>query len=321
LARPGDCGAFVTAAEWLDVNYGDFVRRLLLGPLGAKSLHWLDPKARVFPDADTTAAITCFEVGRRVDSVRVQCAGSIDELAQLEGGECLPRERLAETPRWSILTRKCEARRSGLVELGELCRVHRGQVTGANQIWIAQDDRSALPERVMFSSITRARELFSAGAALSDLSALRRVIDLPQDLDQLAAAERKSVERFLRQARRLGADRGFIARHRKAWWSVGLREPAPILATYMARRPPVFVRNPAGARHLNIAHGIYPRERLEPALLDALARYLTATADRAHGRTYAGGLTKFEPREMERLLVPKPEELIALAAARQDSTE
>jgi hypothetical protein len=25
------------------------------------------------------------------------------------------------------------------------------------------------------------------------------------------------------------------------------------------------------------------------------------------GRTYAGGLTKFEPREMERLLVPRPE--------------
>jgi hypothetical protein len=25
------------------------------------------------------------------------------------------------------------------------------------------------------------------------------------------------------------------------------------------------------------------------------------------GRTYAGGLTKFEPREMERLLVPHPE--------------
>jgi adenine-specific DNA-methyltransferase len=27
------------------------------------------------------------------------------------------------------------------------------------------------------------------------------------------------------------------------------------------------------------------------------------------GRTYAGGLTKFEPREMERLLVPDPSAL------------
>jgi adenine-specific DNA-methyltransferase len=28
------------------------------------------------------------------------------------------------------------------------------------------------------------------------------------------------------------------------------------------------------------------------------------------GRTYAGGLTKFEPREMERVLVPGPELLL-----------
>src|SRR5262249_9237814 len=29
LARPGDYGAFITAAEWLDVNYGSALRRLL----------------------------------------------------------------------------------------------------------------------------------------------------------------------------------------------------------------------------------------------------------------------------------------------------
>ena len=41
--------------------------------------------------------------------------------------------------------------------------------------------------------------------------------------------------------------------------------------------------------------------------LDALARYLATGTSVADGRTYAGGLTKFEPREMERLLVPTPE--------------
>jgi hypothetical protein len=29
------------------------------------------------------------------------------------------------------------------------------------------------------------------------------------------------------------------------------------------------------------------------------------------GRTYAGGLTKFEPREMERLIVPSPAMLVS----------
>jgi hypothetical protein len=78
----------------------------------------------------------------------------------------------------------------------------------------------------------------------------------------------------------------------------------------MARRPPAFVRNLAAARHINIAHGLYPRVPLPEPALRALAAYLSRHTMPAEGRTYAGGLTKFEPREMERLLVPCPELLL-----------
>jgi hypothetical protein len=72
----------------------------------------------------------------------------------------------------------------------------------------------------------------------------------------------------------------------------------------MARRPPAFVRNLGHARHINIAHGLYPREALSDIALRRLAAYLSRATSLADGRTYAGGLTKFEPREMERLLIP-----------------
>src|SRR5262249_31822476 len=103
---------------------------------------------------------------------------------------------------------------------------------------------------------------------------------------------------------KLGAHQSYIASNRKAWWSVGLRKPAPILATYMARRPPAFVRNTAKARHLNIAHGLYPREALSETVMGNLVDYLSGAVKLTEGRTYAGGLTKLGPREMERLLVP-----------------
>jgi hypothetical protein len=83
----------------------------------------------------------------------------------------------------------------------------------------------------------------------------------------------------------------------------------------MARRPPAFVRNLAEARHINIAHGLYPRETFTSEILDNLARYLSRAVSVRDGRTYAGGLTKFEPREMERLIVPSPEILSTAAAA------
>ena len=63
-------------------------------------------------------------------------------------------------------------------------------------------------------------------------------------------------------------------------------------------------QDPRGARHLNIAHGLYPREPLSAATLDALVAWLRGNVRASGGRTYAGSLTKFEPREIERILVP-----------------
>ena len=79
----------------------------------------------------------------------------------------------------------------------------------------------------------------------------------------------------------------------------------------MARRPPTFVRNDADARHINIAHGLYPRQELDSTVLDRLGEYLRGAVSLTEGRTYAGGLTKFEPKEMERIAVPNVEMLKA----------
>jgi hypothetical protein len=78
----------------------------------------------------------------------------------------------------------------------------------------------------------------------------------------------------------------------------------------MARRPPGFAINKADARHINIAHGLYPREYLSEKAKRALVDFLQTNISQKSGRTYAGGLTKFEPREMERVIVPSPELLI-----------
>jgi hypothetical protein len=379
-AVPGDAGVLVTAAEWLDVNYGSLVRSLLLGPLGGQSVHLLDPAVPAFTDAAATTAITCFRPGRRPAGLRLRRVARLADLGELRGGTAVPAPVLRAASRWTPLLSQAApparaaagaagaaaeptgaagsagaaavtgaaavvagtagvlgtvgvsgtarfagpgaraaggARRGGLpagqVELGELCRVHRGQVTGANKVWVTAGNPAGLPGRFLFPAVTRASELFRAGATLATAARLRSVIDLPADLSELAPAELALVTRFLAEAEAAGAAGSYIACHRQPWWRVRLRAPAPILATYMARRPPAFVRNLAGARHVNIAHGLYPREPLPPAVLDGLAAYLRGSVTRGQGRTYAGGLTKFEPGEMERLPVPVPALLPAYA--------
>ncbi len=311
LAKAGDVGAFITSAEWLDVNYGSALRRLLLDELGGIALHVLEPTIEAFPGTATTAAITCFRVGETSEPVRVR---SVDELNRLNGlskGTDIPRERLHAAPRWSIIVRPSEQSAAGQIEIGELFRVHRGQVTGANDIWIAGEHAMGLPDRVKLPAVTKARDLIQAGAHLGSTEILRRVVDLPADLDQFDVDERQRIADFLTWAKLNGADEGYIARHRKAWWSVGLKEAAPILCTYMARRPPQFTLNACAARHINVAHGLYPRQPLEDGVMARLVAWLNKNINTGSGRTYAGGLTKFEPNEIERLRIPSLEELPA----------
>ena len=314
-ARLGDLGAFITSAEWMDVNYGRLLRGMLTDGLGGESVHVLAPEATPFQGTATTASVICFQVGSKVSSVKMRRVKKVEDLANLARGRRVGKQRLMQEKRWSPLLTSAQPVPEGYVQLGELCKVHRGAVTGANSTWITDANDPTLPKRALFPSVTKARELFdSPDGVLSSFAGLRAVIDLPADLEQLDDEERVQVERFLRLAERDGARSSYVARHRNPWWSVGLRSPAPILATYMARRPPTFVRNLVGARHVNVAHGIYSREPLADALLDALAASLRTGVSVAQGRTYAGGLTKFEPSEMERIPVPNPALLADLSS-------
>jgi len=304
LARKGDFGAFITSAEWLSVNYGSALRHLLVGGLGGLSLHVLDASVEAFPGTATTAAITCFRVGETAQPIRFCAVAAPAGLNGLTSGIPVARAELKPETRWTASMRPRASIAAGEIELGELFRVHRGQVTGANRIWVAGPEAAGLPDSVRIPTVTKARELIAAGACLRSAERLRRVIDLPADLDGFSADERRRIDSFLAWASENGADQGYIARHRKAWWSVGLRAPAPILCTYMARRPPQFTLNDCGARHINIAHGLYPRAPIDAPVLVRLLTWLNGNVTIGEGRVYAGGLTKFEPKEIERLRIP-----------------
>lgn len=309
LAQPGDFGAYITAAEWLDVKYGSILRKMLADGLGGASLHVIDPKAQPFADALTTGAITCFKVGNRPQQFTVRTVESLADLAPLSKGAPINWGDLSAQPRWSFFVRGEATHAPGMIELGELFSVHRGQVTGNNAAWIENAEMQGVPERFLRPTVTRARELIATGSALTDPRKLRRVLDLPVDLDELTSTEQQAVQRFLRWAKRAGVDKGYIANYRRAWWAVQLRDPPPIFSTYMARSAPTFVRNRAKASYINIAHGLYPRAPMTDGQLNSVVAHLRKHVTTEGGRIYAGGLVKFEPRDLERLRIPALDQL------------
>lgn len=285
LAQEGDLAIFLTAAEWLDTGYGHALRSLLLGRLGGLSVHVIDARTAAFPGTLSTAAITVFAPGRAVDGLRFEEVGSVEALGALTGGQ-----NVSAWPHHSSSR--------GINRVGDFFRVSRGQATGMNKAWLAGNGPT-VPARFLFPCITAAKEVFAAAeTGRINNDTLLKIIDLPNDLSCLDKDEAAQVEAFLRWARDVGADQTYLARHRSPWWSVRLREPAPIICTYMARRPPVFVRN-EGVRLLNVAHGLYPKLDLTEDDLRTVVVALNDAFRAARGRVYAGGLIKFEPRAVE----------------------
>jgi adenine-specific DNA-methyltransferase len=308
LAAPGDVACFVTAAEWLDTGYGAPLRALLAGQLGGVFVKVVSAERQVFKDALVSAAITGFRPGTLCESIAFQTCDAFDIGREPASSLTVTAEVLASNPKWSAFlgTQPEVETDPSLVELGSLFKVQRGQVTGCNRVWIADEHAQLLPSRYRVPCVTDASDISKAGGELLDSGRLKTVVDLPAQLDTLPENERHAVAAFLNWAKSEGAHESYIAQHRNPWWRVNLKESAPIVMTYMGRKGPSFALNTAGARLINIAHGLYPRSPLPEAYLRNLVDWLNKNIGTKAGRVYAGGLTKFEPSEVMRLRIPSP---------------
>jgi SAM-dependent methyltransferase len=306
--QPGDVGCLITSAEWLDVNYGRTLRRLLLERLGVRSVCVLDDSVAAFEDAMTSAAITCFEIGSASPSV---CFSQVREFDRAEGPVSAYGARREALPeRWRLLCR--DGHQSvpcgPIARLGDLFSVHRGIATGANRFFVmSQPEASARGlQRFAHPVVTAGLEVLRAQGEL-DLGTLDRLILIPARIEDIGPdRDREAVKRWLSEGEKAGVPSRFLCRHRSPWWWLGNAVPPPLVASYMARRPPAFALNPGGALLLNIAHGLYPRHPMTAAQLRGAVSMLNDAAHTfvANGRCYQGGLVKFEPREMERLVIP-----------------
>lgn len=308
LSRPGDVGCFVTAAEWMETNYGESMRRLFC-LMGGNGLIRVNPTEQIFADALTTSVIVEWSIGLEGD---VHISDLENRVGRLRFR--VSKDRLRTVSKWPGYGRCFSAPLANGSTLGDYFQVSRGQVTGCNEVWIATAETTRLiPDRYLFPCVTHALEIMGSNGVLRNASRLRKVIDLPADLSGLTTPERRRVDFFLELAEKAGAANSYIAKHRKPWWRVGLKAPPPLVMSYMARRPPKFAQNACNARLLNVAHGLTPLRPLTPAFQNRLIAWLNENVSTTEGRTYGGGMVKFEPGDAMRIRLPA--ELVVLIAA------
>jgi hypothetical protein len=322
LALPGDIGCYVTSAEWLDNRSGLLVRQLFLNGLGGSAVTVVDPETFVFAGVKTTAAVTRFAVGGPGGDRRFSVAVPLADIGlHLSGdsGHLVSSERLTWARGWTDAVNNPDAVEYRGPTIGDLFKVSRGTATGSNAFFALTAERAAELGLAKYGipTVTRAEEIINAGGELRRRASLKVVLDIPK---ALARREDSALDAYLRTGEKRDENGGIVAlgsnaQKRKPWWALNVSKPS-IVATYMARRPPVFATNPDGLGILNIAIGLVPRVSLTKKQLREVVDALnTAAASfESHAVTYFGNLKKFEPKTVASL--PLPQSLHHLLATR-----
>lgn len=307
LLGDGGRAAVITPAEWLNADFGVAIKRHLLRENAIDAVLHFGHAANVFDGVLTTAAIVLLRRGRRRgESVQFQTVGSTLPLDRPTQSIAYDPVELDAEAKWTPLFRGPIRAGGGSVRLGDVARCMRGIATGANHYFVltpseARDAR--IDRRDLSFCISKAVQVRGDRITRDDVS---RMIAADERVFLLTPREPISaaVSEYLDEGRRLKVDRRYLPSHRPVWYRPESREPAAIWVNVFARGAFRFVRNEAGVLHLTCYHSIYPDAAIDADRLHAeLCSRATQRRITSEMRIYAAGLSKLEPRDVERILI------------------
>lgn len=314
LVAPGGRAAVITPAEWLNADFGTAIKAFFLQENALDGIVHFGHSANVFDGVLTTAAITLLRRGRAPDEpVRLLPVHDARRLAQASLAQAVPWRRRDLDPqgKWTPLFESgARPRKATGPVLGDIARCMRGIATGANGFFTLRASdlrRWRISRRDVAACITSADQIRSSAVTAWDV---RRLIEGDERVFLLRPRRplSKAVVKYLALGRKQGVHRRYLPSHRPVWYMPEAREPAPLLVSVFARGRFRFVWNRAGVLNLTAYHGIYPRG-LAPLPVQRLVKYLcSAVAQRRlrrHCRIYADGLLKVEPRDVEKIPIPR----------------
>jgi hypothetical protein len=307
--------AWLVPSEFMDVGYGQAVKRYLLDHVETLRIHRFDPAEVQFEDALVSSCVVWFRKAKPTPNhaVAFSYGGSIES----PGSERLmPTDDLRREHKWTRFPAKTPRPAFPKVRLGDFFIVRRGIATGANGSFIMtrqQAEERGLPPTSLRPILPGPRHLESdeilAEADGSPRVEPRLVLLDCRLTERQVRDKHPSLWRYLESIRSDVAGRYLCAR-RTPWYSQEYRPVAPFLCTYIVRartRPFRFILNHSQATAANVYLLLYPKPHVARALEanPELKRQVWQALNRCgegalldEGRVYGGGLHKLEPKEL-----------------------
>lgn len=323
---PGGISGWLIPSEFMDVNYGQALKRYLLDRVTLLHIHRFDPSDVQFADALVSSAVVWFrnEPPPANHSVEFSFGGT---MTAPKISKMITSTSLAKEKKWTRFPAADVRVQSTLPTVSDFFKIKRGLATGDNGYFILSADEIAarsLPFECFRPILPSPRymktdeiEADAEGLPLLDRQLFLLDPRLPED-----EIKRRypSLGAYLDEGRAKGLHERYLCAHRARWYAQEDRPPPPIVCTYMGRvdtkteRPFRFILNHSRATVANVYLAMYPTPVLSSALAENpdLIRTAWEVLNRitpedllGEGRVYGGGLYKLEPKELANVPVPE----------------
>lgn len=317
---------FITPSEFFYTGYGETLKQFLLENFTIIGFVIFDFAEILFDGILTTAVITYVEKkpvpkNHKVNFIKIKKWPDNNKilLNALVTGESQRTEflinsvnqtKLDSLEKWLIYFEKHNQHDilEKLVPLSKIGHVNRGIATGQNDFFTFTEKESkewAIEPEFLKPVLTKAMHTKKYDFSKIDHDALLR--DGKKALLLYCFKEpSKNLKKYIQHGEEMKVHDGYLCAHRKPWFSMEKGKVAPILATVFHRDNVRFILNKAKAFHLAAYHGVYPNfddEIMIKALLCYLNSDICGEMQIISRREYGGGLHKFEPRDLEKMLV------------------
>lgn len=315
----GAVSGWLIPSEFMDVNYGQAVKRYLLERVTLLHIHRFDPNDVQFADALVSSAVVWFRNAPppKNHAVEFSFGGALQAptLSKTVSAKALARER-----KWTRFPAAGVRDNSDIPTIADFFKIQRGLATGNNDYFILSAEELAerkLPKQC-FRPILPSPRYITTDEIEADKEGNPRLerclFLLDPDYDEEEIRKRfPTLWDYLEEGKAQNLHERYLCRHRARWYAQEDRPPPPIVCTYMGRtnsksgRPFRFILNNSKATVANVYLAMYPKSSLshalsrDPGLIRRVWKILNdITLDQllGEGRVYGGGLHKLEPKEL-----------------------
>lgn len=304
LVKEGGVASWLIPSELFSVNYGQVVKDFVTSTTSVERIHFFNNDCLQFADALVSSSVLV-----------VRCKAAIDDdiVTITQGDFSHPSSTmeisiadLRKVQKWQHIFNIDSAESNA--HIGDYFNVKRGLSTGAESFYAKSREEwheLGIGDEWLLPVLPAPRYMKSMEVDSDTngwpLDNQRALLNIPIELDEDKLPD--SVKNYLNSSPEK-VRQSYTARHRKKWYAIERREPAPIVCTYMSRsdkQPFRFVRNRSSAVVTTAYLCLYPKRELSDSQLDMLCNMLNSISPSvliSSGREYGGGLRKLEPKEL-----------------------